>query len=69
MFSDSEEKGFLNSFVKSVERFEEEQENGRLLKRIRFRFPVFFNGGEVEELSLDNFSTRKTVALLEKAEG
>ena len=66
MFSDTEKKEFLNSFVESVELFEEEQENGRFLKRIKFRFPVFFHGEEVEELSLDNFSTLETVCLLSR---
>ena len=66
MFSNTEKKEFLNSFVESVEVYEEEQDDGRFLKRIKFRFPVFFNGEEVEELSLDNFSTLETVALLER---
>ena len=67
MFSDTEKKEFLNSFVESVEVYEEEQDDGRFLKRIKFRFPVFFDGEEVEELSLDNFSTLESVVSLEKA--
>lgn len=67
MFSDTEKKEFLNSFVESVEVYEEEQDDGRFLKRIKFRFPVFFNGEEVAELSLDNFLTLETVALLERS--
>ncbi len=66
MFSNTEKKEFLNSFVESVEVYEEEPDDGRFLKRIKFRFPVFFNGEEVAELSLDNFSTLETVALLER---
>ena len=66
MFSDTEEKEFLNSFVESVEVYEEEQDDGRFLKRIKFRFPVFFDGEEVEELSLDNFSTLETVLCLQR---
>jgi len=66
MFSDTEKKEFLNSFVESVEVYEEEQDDGRFLKRIKFRFPVFFHGEEVEELSLDNFSTLETVARLDR---
>ena len=66
MFSNTEKKEFLNSFVESVEGYEEEPDDGRFLKRIKFRFPVFFKGEEVEELSLDNFLTFETVALLER---
>ena len=66
MFSNTEKKEFLNSFVEHVEGYEEEPDDGRFLKRIKFRFPVFFKGEEVEELSLDNFLTFETVALLER---
>ena len=47
MFSNTEKKEFLNSFVESVEGYEEEPDDGRFLKRIKFRFPVFFKEEEV----------------------
>ena len=46
--------------------YEQEQPDGRFLKHIKFRFPVYFNGAETEELSWDNESTVETVALLQK---
>ena len=65
-FTDLEKKEFLNSFVEQVDIYEQEQPDGRFLKHIKFRFPVYFNGSEIEELSWDNESTVETVCLLSK---
>lgn len=43
-------KRFIGSFVERVEIYEEEQENGRFLKSIKFRFPVYYNGVETQEV-------------------
>lgn len=63
-FTDLEKKEFLSSFVESVDIYEQEQPDGRFLKHMKFRFPIFFNGQEVQELSWDNESTVETVCLL-----
>lgn len=67
-FTDLEKKEFMNCFVESVEIHEQEQEDGRFLKRLKFRFPIYFNNEEVSEISLDKSwdseSTVETVALL-----
>ena len=63
-FTDLEKKEFLNSFVEQVDIYEQEQPDGRFLKHIKFRFPVYFNGSEIEELSWDNESTVETCCLL-----
>ena len=47
--------------------YEQEQPDGRILKHIKFRFPVYFNGKEIEELSWDDETTVETVALLKRA--
>ena len=65
-FSDAEKKEFLNSFIERVDIYEQEQPDGRILKHIKFRFPVYFNGKEIEELSWDNETTVETVCLLSK---
>ena len=65
-FSDAEKKEFLNSFIERVDIYEQEQPDGRILKHIKFRFPVYFNGKEIEELSWDNETTVETVALLSR---
>ena len=68
-FTDAEKKEFISSFVESVEIYESELPDGRVLKRIRFRFPVYFNGNEVQEISWDEGTTVETICLLREAEG
>ena len=65
-FTDAEKKEFLNSFVESVDIYEQEQPDGRFLKHIKFRFPVFFGGVETQELCWDNESTVETVVLMSR---
>ena len=50
-------KEFLNSFVERVDIYEQEQPDGRFLKHIKFRFPVYFGDRETKELCWDNEST------------
>lgn len=59
-FTDAEKKEFLNSFIERVDIYEQEQPDGRFLKHIKFRFPVYFNGKEIEEMSWDNETTVET---------
>ncbi|MBQ9442850.1 MAG: hypothetical protein IJU43_00975, partial [Lachnospiraceae bacterium] len=68
-FTDAEKKRFIGSFVERVEIYEEEQENGRFLKSIKFRFPVYYNGTETQEVNLSDSSwdyqrSLETVCLL-----
>ena len=60
-FTDAEKKEFLNSFIERVDIYEQEQPDGRFLKHIKFRFPVYFNGKEIEEMSWDNETTVETL--------
>lgn len=62
--TDAEKKEFLNCFVESIDIFEQEQPDGRFLKHIKFRFPVFYDGKEMTELSWDKDTTVETVAKL-----
>lgn len=34
----------MKSFLEDVNIYEEEQADGRILRSLKFRFPVFFNG-------------------------
>ena len=68
-FTDAEKKEFLNSFIERVDIYEQEQPDGRFLKHIKFRFPVYFNGKEIEEMSWDNETTVETVCLMSRVEG
>ena len=65
-FIDLEKKEFLNSFVEQVDIYEQEQPDGRFLKHIKFRFPVYFGDRETQEFCWDNESTVETVCLLSK---
>ncbi len=56
-FTDLEKKEFLNSFVERVDIYDQEQPDGRFLKHIKFRFPVYFGDRETQELCWDNEST------------
>ena len=41
-FTDMEKKIFMKSFLEEVHIYDAEQEDGRILKSLKFRFPVFF---------------------------
>ena len=64
--TDGEKKEFVKSFVEEVHFYEKEQEDGRFLKHIKLKFPVFFNGKETQDFDWDNESTVETVVLLSK---
>lgn len=65
-FTDAEKKEFINSFIERVDIYEQEQLDGRFLKHIKFRFPVYFNGKEIEEMSWDNETTVEVVTCLQR---
>ncbi len=65
-FNDEEKKQFLASFVKEVWLYEEQQESGQILKRIKFRFPVFYNGQDTDEIGWDKNGDNETIVLLSK---
>lgn len=64
--SDVDKKKFMNTFVERIEIYEEKQTSGQVLKKIRFRFPIYFNGEEIDEISWDNDATVESVVLLSK---
>lgn len=63
-FNDDEKRDFLNSFLNEVLIYEKQQENGQLLKRIHFKFPVFYNGQDIDAIGWDENGTLETVCLL-----
>lgn len=67
-FTDLEKKTFLKSFLSDVFIYEEEQKDGRILKGLRFKFPIYMNGRNVLGVDWDNESTDETVVLLSKGE-
>lgn len=65
-FTDAEKKEFMNTFVETVEIFPERLENGKFIKHIHFRFPVYYNGTVIDDMSWETESTVETVCLLSK---
>ena len=62
-----EKKIFMKSFLEEGNIYEAEQEDGRILRSLKFRFPVFFNEQELYELDWDNESTIESVLLMRRA--
>ena len=56
----------MKSFLADVNIYEEEQTDGRILRSLKFRFPVFFNGKEVYKLDWDNESTVECIVCIRK---
>lgn len=66
-FTDAEKKKFFNTFIDSVEIFPEEQPDGRVLKSISFKFPVFYDGEDnITKICWDGETTVESVALLSR---
>ena len=63
-FTDMEKKIFMKSFLEEGNIYEAEQEDGRILRSLKFRFPVFFDEQELYELDWDNESTVESVLLM-----
>ena len=66
-FTDMEKKIFMKSFLEEGNIYEAEQEDGRILRSLKFRFPVFFNEQELYKLDWDNESTVESVILMRRA--
>ena len=66
-FTDMEKKIFMKSFLEEGNIYEAEQEDGRILRSLKFRFPIFFNVQELYELDWDNESTVESVLLMRRA--
>ena len=66
-FTDMEKKIFMKSFLEEGNIYEAEQEDGRILRSLKFRFPVFFNEQELYELDWNNESTVESVLLMRRA--
>lgn len=65
-FTDMEKKIFMKSFLEEGNIYEAEQEDGRILRSLKFCFPVFFNEQELYELDWDNESTVESMLLMRR---
>ena len=61
-----EKKQFMQSFIDSIEIYPQEQPDGRILKGIKFAFPIYFDGKETREISWDNENHVECCAFLVK---
>ena len=66
--SDAEKKEFMGTFVESIELYPERLENGKFLKHIHFRFPVYYNGTVIDDISWENESTVETIVALHRTD-
>ena len=65
-FTDLQKKEFMKSFIDTIDIYEDRTEEGQILRHIKFKFPVFYDGRMVEEFSWDNESSVESVVLLSK---
>ena len=59
-----EKKQFYNTLLHEVQVFEKEQENGQIIKSMRFKFPVYYNGEFTDIIIRDKKETVETVVLM-----
>ena len=57
-------KKFFQSFIQEIQLYPEQLENGQVLKSMKFKFPVFYQGQTIEEIRWDKENTVETVCLL-----
>ncbi len=65
-FTEAEKKEFLNSFIKRVDIYPQPLENGQILKSIQFRFPVYYQGSEVNTFFPNKENTVESVVLMSR---
>ncbi len=65
-FTDKEKKQFMNAFIERVDIYPEQQENGSILKHIKFKFPVYYEGKMCSDFSWDNCSHDECVVMLSR---
>ncbi|MEY8393157.1 recombinase family protein [Lachnospiraceae bacterium 45-W7] len=64
--NDSEKKQLLESFISAVYIYEEEQESGQFLRKIDFKFPVFYDGEFIDSISWDKNEHVETIVSIQK---
>lgn len=64
--SDIEKKEFLRDFIKSIELYEKRQDNGHIIRKVEFNFPVHYNDEDGTEMWLFDEKTDETVVLIQR---
>ena len=65
-FSDKKKKEFMKAFIEKIEIFEQQQDNGCILKHIKFKFPIIYNGELCSEFSWDKENHVECVVLMSR---
>lgn len=64
--SDIEKKTFMNRFIKDVIIYPERSDDRRIIKSLRFKFPIFYDGKVRKDINWDSNSNYECVACLER---
>lgn len=62
--TDLEKKMFMNRFIKEIRIFPDRNSDRRIVKYIKFRFPIYYDGKVRNSISWNPFSIDETVMLL-----
>lgn len=65
-FTDQEKKQFMGAFIERIDIFPKKQENGRILKSIKFRFPVWYGDKSYVDFCWDEKSPVECVVLMSR---
>ena len=66
--TDLEKKEFIRNFIDSIELYPDRKTDERIIRQINFKFPVYYDGDEGDQIRLLNEKTVETVVLLSKGE-
>ena len=64
--TDIERKEFFNNLLEEISIYPEKQKNGRLVKDLKFKFPIFYKGEQSDAIQLLHGNTDETLILLKK---
>lgn len=62
--TDLEKKEFIRNFIDSIELYPDRKTDERIIRQINFKFPVYYDGDEGNQIRLLNEKTVETVVLL-----
>lgn len=66
IISDDEKRAVLENIIEAVHIYPEEQDNGQILKRIDFKFPISYGDTETNSICWDKNGCVETVVLLSR---
>ena len=64
--TDLEKKEFIRNFIDSIELYPDRKTDERIIRQINFKFPVYYDGDEGDQIRLLNEKTVETCVLLSK---